>query len=53
MTTPSVTDYYGKDGLGDTGETFPDLVPAKNENAVTALIDYSKTYEGIDVYIHL
>nr|XP_049697981.1 uncharacterized protein LOC110370000 isoform X1 [Helicoverpa armigera] len=46
VTTPSVTDYYGKDGLGDSGQTFPDLVPAKTENAVNALIDYSKTYEG-------
>uniref|UniRef100_A0A2A4JSV1 Inosine/uridine-preferring nucleoside hydrolase domain-containing protein n=1 Tax=Heliothis virescens TaxID=7102 RepID=A0A2A4JSV1_HELVI len=46
VTTPSVTDYYGKDGLGDSGQTFPDLVPAKTDNAVNALIDYSKTYEG-------
>ncbi|XP_075981064.1 uncharacterized protein LOC142979774 isoform X2 [Anticarsia gemmatalis] len=44
--TPSVTDYYGKDGLGDSGETYPDLVPAKDEGAVSALIDYSKKYEG-------
>ena len=46
MTTPTVDDYYGKDGLGDSGDTFPDLVPAKTENAVNALINYSKTHEG-------
>ncbi|KAJ8735045.1 hypothetical protein PYW08_014295 [Mythimna loreyi] len=46
VTTPTVDDYYGIDGLGDTGYTYPDLVPAKTENAVNALIEYSKAYEG-------
>ncbi|CAH1643205.1 unnamed protein product [Spodoptera littoralis] len=46
VTTPKVSDYYGVDGLGDTGETFPDLVPAQTEGAVNALIKYSKLYEG-------
>ncbi|CAH0698765.1 unnamed protein product [Spodoptera exigua] len=46
VTTPSVTDYYGVDGLGDTGETYSDLVPAQTESAVNALINYSKLYEG-------
>lgn len=46
INTPSVSNYYGKDGLGDTGDVYPDLVPAKAENAVTAMIDYSKMYEG-------
>ncbi|KAJ8733771.1 hypothetical protein PYW07_014322 [Mythimna separata] len=46
VTTPTVTDYYGIDGLGDSGISYPDLVPAKTENAVNALIAYSKTYEG-------
>ncbi|CAB3245384.1 unnamed protein product [Arctia plantaginis] len=44
--TPTVTDYYGKDGLGDTGITFPDLVPAKDDNAVLALIEHSRKYKG-------
>ncbi|XP_022826762.1 probable uridine nucleosidase 2 isoform X1 [Spodoptera litura] len=46
VTTPKVSNYYGVDGLGDTGETFPDLVPAQTEGAVNALIKYSKLYEG-------
>ncbi|KAJ8733770.1 hypothetical protein PYW07_014321 [Mythimna separata] len=47
VTTPIVDDdYYGIDGLGDSGISYPDLVPAKTENAVNALIEYSKTYEG-------
>lgn len=40
------TNYYGLDGLGDSGEVYTDLVPAQEENAVTALINYSKKYEG-------
>ncbi|CAH0600228.1 unnamed protein product [Chrysodeixis includens] len=46
VNTPAVTDYYGKDGLGDTGDEYPDLVPARPEHAVSALLDYSKKYEG-------
>ncbi|KAJ8735046.1 hypothetical protein PYW08_014296 [Mythimna loreyi] len=47
VTTLLVDDnYYGEDGLGDTDDIYTDLVPAKTEKAVNALIDYSKTYEG-------
>lgn len=46
VTTPAVTDYYGKDGLGDSGDVYTDLVPAKEENAVDALIRLSKSHQG-------
>ncbi|XP_028037674.1 uncharacterized protein C1683.06c-like isoform X2 [Bombyx mandarina] len=44
--TPEITDYFGKDGLGDSGDVYPDLVPPHTENAVNALIHLSKTHEG-------
>lgn len=46
VTTPETSAYYGKDGLGDSGEVLTDLVPAKEQGAVSALIELSKTYEG-------
>lgn len=39
-------DYFGSDGLGDSNETFTDLVPPKDGFAVNKLIEYSKKYEG-------
>ncbi|XP_060810305.1 uncharacterized protein LOC106141358 isoform X1 [Amyelois transitella] len=45
VTTPDVGFYYGHDGLGDTGETPSDLVPAQAENAVNALLRLSETYK--------
>ncbi|KAM3960166.1 uncharacterized protein ACR2FA_005797 [Aphomia sociella] len=45
-TTTQRNYYYGKDGLGDTGENFVGLVPAKSQDAVSALIEFSKKYEG-------
>ncbi|CAH2099532.1 unnamed protein product [Euphydryas editha] len=44
--TPDAGYYYGKDGLGDSGEVLTDLVPAKEQGAISALIELSKTYEG-------
>ncbi|XP_059049242.1 uncharacterized protein LOC131844383 [Achroia grisella] len=38
--------YYGEDGLGDTGDNLTDLVPAKSQDAVSALIELSKIHEG-------
>ncbi|XP_075981078.1 uncharacterized protein LOC142979788 [Anticarsia gemmatalis] len=38
--------YYGVDGMGDSGEKIVDLVAPQNKSAVTALIEYSKLYEG-------
>ncbi|XP_052753724.1 uncharacterized protein LOC113514760 isoform X3 [Galleria mellonella] len=38
--------YYGTDGLGDTGESLIDPVPAQPQDAVTALIELSKKHEG-------
>ncbi|CAH0406170.1 unnamed protein product [Chilo suppressalis] len=38
--------YYGMDGLGDTGETIPELTPAEEQNAVLRLIELSKIHEG-------
>lgn len=46
VTTPEAGDYYGKDGLGDSGDVYTDLVPAQIDSAVNALIDLSKKYEG-------
>ncbi|XP_048005896.1 probable uridine nucleosidase 2 [Leguminivora glycinivorella] len=36
--------YYGDDGLGDSGEQLINLLPAQEKNAVSALIDLTKTY---------
>ncbi|CAK1600236.1 unnamed protein product [Parnassius mnemosyne] len=44
--TPTTTNYYGKDGLGDSGLYYNDLEPAKEQSAVSALIELSKKYEG-------
>ena len=44
--TPPVTDYFGKDGLGDVDGVHTDLHPPKEQGAVSALIELSKTYEG-------
>ncbi|XP_061709167.1 nucleoside hydrolase-like [Cydia pomonella] len=38
--------YYGDDGLGDSGEQLIDLLPAQEKNAVSALIDLTKTHPG-------
>ncbi|XP_014354749.2 probable uridine nucleosidase 2 isoform X2 [Papilio machaon] len=46
VVTPSVTDYYGKDGLGDCGLYMSGLAPLKEQSAVTALIELSKIHEG-------
>ncbi|CAH2069000.1 unnamed protein product, partial [Iphiclides podalirius] len=46
VTTPVATDYYGKDGLGDSGLYNTDLVPAEKLSAVSALIELSKKHEG-------
>ncbi|XP_050350343.1 inosine-uridine preferring nucleoside hydrolase-like [Nymphalis io] len=46
VTTPDAGEYYGKDGLGDIGEVLSDLIPAKEQDAISALIELSKTYEG-------
>ncbi|XP_037300513.1 uncharacterized protein C1683.06c isoform X1 [Manduca sexta] len=46
VSTPEAGDYYGIDGLGDSGNTFPYLVPARTDSAVNALIELSKKYEG-------
>ncbi|XP_063835751.1 uncharacterized protein LOC135084929 [Ostrinia nubilalis] len=46
VTTPDAGAWFGNDGLGDSGLNFDDLVPAQEKNAVTALIDLSKTYKG-------
>ncbi|CAH2990310.1 unnamed protein product [Chilo suppressalis] len=43
--TPDGGTYFGQDGLGDTGDVYTDLVPAKPTNAVQALIELSKTYK--------
>ncbi|CAB3245383.1 unnamed protein product [Arctia plantaginis] len=44
--TPVDMHYYGEDGLGDNDDIVTDLVPAANQSAISALIDYSKLYEG-------
>ncbi|CAH0722917.1 unnamed protein product, partial [Brenthis ino] len=46
VTTPETNDYFGRDGLGDVDEELTDLVPAKDQGAVSALVELSKTYEG-------
>lgn len=46
LKTPAVTDYFGKDGLGDVDEVHTDLRPPKEQIAASALIELSKTYEG-------
>ncbi|CAH2099530.1 unnamed protein product [Euphydryas editha] len=46
VTTPDAGEHYGKDGLGDSGEVLTDLVPGKQQGAISALIELSKTYEG-------
>ncbi|XP_045761226.1 inosine-uridine preferring nucleoside hydrolase-like isoform X1 [Maniola jurtina] len=44
--TPAAGNYYGKDGLGDSGEVLSGLVEPKELDAVSALIELSKTHEG-------
>ncbi|KAI8430293.1 hypothetical protein MSG28_000607 [Choristoneura fumiferana] len=38
--------YFGVDGLGDSGEEITNMVPAHEKNAVSALIELSKTHAG-------
>ncbi|CAG5036491.1 unnamed protein product [Parnassius apollo] len=44
--TPVSVYFYGKDGLGDCDLYYDDLEPAKEQSAVSALIELSKKYEG-------
>ncbi|CAG4920956.1 unnamed protein product [Colias eurytheme] len=44
--TPYAGDYFGQDGLGDTGEVLRDLVPPRREAAVNKLIQLSKQHKG-------
>ncbi|CAG5036488.1 unnamed protein product [Parnassius apollo] len=44
--TPTTTNFFGEDGLGDCGLYYDDLEPAKEQSAVSALIELSKKYEG-------
>lgn len=43
--------FYGEDGLGDVGEILKDLVEVQKKGAVEALIELSKTHEGICGFI--
>ncbi|XP_047507053.1 inosine-uridine preferring nucleoside hydrolase-like isoform X1 [Pieris napi] len=45
VTTPYAGDYFGLDGLGDIDEVHTDLVPAAKQDAVSALIELSKTHK--------
>ncbi|CAK1548703.1 unnamed protein product [Leptosia nina] len=38
--------YYGADGLGELEEELANLVPANKKNAVDALLDLSREYNG-------
>ncbi|KAL4718882.1 hypothetical protein ACJJTC_010882 [Scirpophaga incertulas] len=45
--TPDTNEYFGKDGMGDTGDEYTsELVPARTTGAVNALIELSKEHEG-------
>ncbi|KAJ0181407.1 hypothetical protein K1T71_003492 [Dendrolimus kikuchii] len=44
--TPETVEYYGHDGLGDSGDVYGDLVPAQTKSAVDALMELSKVHEG-------
>lgn len=46
VVTPDTVEYYGHDGLGDSGDVYKDLVPAQTKKAVDALVELSKVHEG-------
>ncbi|KAM3960167.1 uncharacterized protein ACR2FA_005798 [Aphomia sociella] len=45
VNTPDGGNYFGFDGLGDIGEEYSGLLPAKDKNAAIALIELSKKHK--------